>query len=67
MTYELCDGSSEYLVDLWGGCDENTHFLTAKKHFADKGYYGKFILIARSTNRNFKLYNINIKRRNEHD
>jgi hypothetical protein len=62
MTWELCDGSSQYLVDLWG--NGSASWQAAKKHFKEKGYYGEFLLIHRSRNGNFKLYRINIKENN---
>lgn len=58
MWWELCDGSSEFLVDLYG--NGNASWQAAKSHFRNKGYYGKFLLIHRSKT-SFKLYNINIK------
>ena len=57
MWWELCDGSSEYLTDLYGNGDAS--WQAAKKHFKDKGYYGRFLLIHRYKT-GFKLYNINI-------
>lgn len=60
MIWELCDGSSEYLVDLW--CSDEG-WQAAKKHFRDKGYYGKFLLIHRARNGNFKLYQVNIEKK----
>ena len=59
MIWELCDGSSEYLVDIWGNGDAS--WQAAKKHFQEKGYYGTFLLIHRARNGNFRLYQINIK------
>ena len=58
MWWELCDGSSENLVDLCG--DGSLSWRKAKSYFRNKGYYGKFILIHRCRN-SFKLYDINIK------
>ena len=58
MWWELCDGSSQNLVDLYG--DGEASWQKAKNHFRDKGYHGSFILIHRSRT-GFKLYNINIK------
>ena len=58
-TWELCNGSSEYLVDLWGGCEESVSWQKAKKHFREKGYTGKFLLI-RKSGYGFKVWNINI-------
>ena len=60
MWWELCDGSSEFLTDLWGNGDAS--WQSAKQHFKAAGYYGKFLLIHRARNGNFKLYNINIRR-----
>lgn len=57
MWWELCDGSSEYLTDLYGNGDAS--WQAAKKHFKDKGYHGRFLLIHRYKT-GFKLYNINI-------
>lgn len=57
MWWELCDGSSEYLTDLYG--NGAASWQAAKKHFKDKGYYGRFLLIHRYKT-GFKLYNINI-------
>ena len=58
MWWELCNGTSEYMVDLYG--DGNASWQKAKQHFRSKGYYGDFLLIHRSKN-GFKLYHINIK------
>lgn len=58
MWWELCDGSSEFLVDLYG--NGSASWQAAKSHFRNKGYYGEFLLIYRSKT-GFKLYNINIK------
>ena len=68
MTWELCDGSSQYLCDMWGGQPENQHWQTAKAHFRNKGYFGKWLLISR-TMTGFRCYNINIrpKRSDKHD
>ena len=60
MTWELCVDSSQYLLDLWGGCDEGTSWQKAKAHFREKGYEGKFLLIARNRNGNFRLWKIEI-------
>lgn len=60
MWWELCEGSSEFLVDLYGNGDAN--WKTAKQWFKNEGYFGKFLLIRRARNGNFKLYNINIKK-----
>lgn len=60
MIWQLCNKSSEFLVDLWGGCDDSVSWQTAKKHFKDKGYTGSFLLIKRAYNGNFRVYNINI-------
>lgn len=65
MTWELCDGSSQYLVDMWGGQPDNQSWQTAKKHFKEKGYFGLWLLIQKSTNGNFKCYDINIKQKFE--
>ncbi len=62
MTWELCRDGSEYLIDLWGGVDESTSWQAAKKHFAAKGYFGRFLLIRRSRNGNVKLWQVNIKK-----
>ena len=59
MWWELCDGSSEFLTDLWGNGDAS--WQAAKQHFKAAGYYGKFLLIHRAKT-GFKLYQINIKR-----
>lgn len=59
MWWELCDGSSEYLVDLWGNGDAS--WQAAKQHFKEKGYHGTFLLIHKARNGNFKLYQINIE------
>lgn len=61
MWWELCDGSSQYLVDLWGNGDAS--WQAAKKHFQDKDYYGEFLLIHRGRNRSFKVYQVNIKKK----
>lgn len=58
MWWELCDGSSEYLVDVYG--NGSASWQAAKKHFKNKGYYGKFLLILRNRF-SFKLYQINIE------
>jgi len=58
MWWELCDGSSEFLVDLYG--NGQATWQAAKKWFQDKGYHGNFLLIHKFKN-SFKLYNINIK------
>lgn len=58
MWWELCNGTSEYMVDLYGDGDDS--WQKAKQHFRSKGYYGDFLLIHRSKN-GFKLYHINIK------
>lgn len=58
MWLELCDGSSEFLTDLYGIGDAS--WQKAKQYFKNKGYYGKFLLIHRGRS-NFKLYQINIK------
>ena len=60
MWWELCDGSSEFLVDLYG--NGSASWQAAKSHFRNKGYYGKFLLIHRSKT-GFKLYQINIKKK----
>jgi len=57
MWWELCDGSSEYLVDLYG--DGKASWQKAKSYFKKKGYFGKFLLINKSKT-GFKLYRINI-------
>jgi len=57
MWWELCDGSSEYLVDLYG--DGKASWQKAKSYFKKKGYFGKFLLINRSQT-GFKLYQVNI-------
>ena len=59
MWWELCDGSSEFLVDLYGNGDAS--WQAARQHFKKEGYYGKFLLIHRAKN-SFKLYQINIER-----
>ena len=61
MWWELCDGSSEFLVDLYGNGDAS--WQAAKSYFRNKGYYGDFLLIHRSRNKSFKLYRINIKKK----
>lgn len=58
MWWELCDGSSQYLTDLYGNGDAN--WQTAKKYFKEKGYFGEYLLIHRSKT-GFKLYKVNIK------
>ena len=58
MWWELCDGSSEYLVDLWGNGDAS--WQAAKEYFRKKGYFGKYLLIHRSRIGGFKVYQINI-------
>lgn len=60
MWWELCDGSSEFLVDLYGNGDAS--WQAAKRWFRNKGYYGEFLLIHRARNGNFRLYHINIKK-----
>ena len=60
MWWELCNGSSQYLTDLYGSGDAS--WQKAKSWFKAKGYYGRFLLIHRAKNGNFKLYNINIKK-----
>lgn len=59
MTWELCDGSSEFLTDLWGNGDAS--WQAAKWYFYDKGYRGKFLLIHRARNGNFAVYQVDIK------
>lgn len=67
MTWELCNGSSEYLVDLYGGCDEKMPVSMAIKHFCDKGYYGYYLLIGRYNNyQSFKVYHICIEKEGKH-
>ena len=58
MWWELCDGSSEFLVDLYG--NGSASWQAAKSYFRNKGYYGEFLLIHRLKT-GFRLYNINIK------
>ena len=60
MWWELCDGSSEFLVDLYG--NGSASWQAAKSWFRNKGYYGKFLLINR-TKIGFKLYHINIDKK----
>ena len=60
MTWELCDGGSEYLVDLWGGQDDSVSWQKAKQHFKEKGYRGKYLLIRRSVFGGFAVWQINI-------
>jgi len=57
--WELCENSSQYLVDLWGGHDD-VSWQKAKAHFKEKGYWGDFILIKRTRSDSFKLWNIEI-------
>lgn len=64
MWWELCDGSSENLTDLWG--NGIASWQAAKAHFQSKGYYGAFLLIHRYKN-GFRLYHINIRRSLNHD
>ena len=66
MTWQLCNGSSEYLLDMWGGCPEDMSWQAAKKHFRDLGYEGKYLLIRRSEH-GFKLWKINIKPKGENE
>lgn len=61
MTWQLCNGSSEYLIDLWGGAPDDSSWQAAKKVFRDRGYEGKYLLIARPTQYTFKVYQIEIK------
>lgn len=63
MTWQLCNKSSEFLVDLWGGQPDDTSWQAAKKHFRDKGYFGDWLLISRSMNGNFRVYHVNIKKK----
>ena len=58
MWWELCDGSSEFLVDLYGNGDAS--WQAAKSYFRHKDYYGKFLLIHRSKT-GFKLYHVDLK------
>lgn len=58
MWWELCDGSSEYLVDVYG--DGDASWQVAKSYFRNKGYHGDFLLIHKGRT-NFRLYEINIK------
>lgn len=60
MWWELCDGSSEFLVDLYGNGDAS--WQAAKSWFRNKGYYGKFLLIHKAKN-GFRLYQINIEKK----
>lgn len=60
MWWELCDGSSEYLTDLWG--NGTASWQAAKSYFQNKGYYGDFLLIHRAKG-SFRLYHVNIKRK----
>ena len=57
MWWELCNGSSQYLVDLFG--DGSASWQKAKSHFKQKGYEGSYLLIHRAKT-GFKLYHINI-------
>ena len=67
MWWELCNGSSEYLVDVWGKDDAS--WQAAKKHFKEKGYCGDFLLIYRARGGGFKVYHITIpiNKENKHD
>lgn len=58
MWWELCNGSSQYLVDLWG--DGSASWRKARNHFKELGYTGKFLLIHR-VRHGFKVYKIDIK------
>ena len=66
MTWLLCDGSSEFLTDMWGGQPDDSTWQSAKKHFRDKGYFGKWLLIANYRN-SFKPYNIDIRPKDPED
>ena len=59
MWWELCEGSSECLKDLYG--DGNASWQKAKSFFRNKRWFGNYLLIHRARNGNFKLYRINIK------
>ena len=59
--WELCKDSSQYLIDMWGSAPQGTTWQKAKRHFAEKGYEGEFLLIYR-TRTSFRLWHINIKK-----
>lgn len=58
MWWELCDGSSEYLTDLWG--NGQASWRAAREYFKNKGYTGEFLLIHKTRKQSFKVYKINI-------
>lgn len=55
--WQLCDGSSECLVDLWG--NGNASWQAARSYFRKKGYYGNFLLIHRTAT-GFRTYYVNL-------
>ena len=55
--WQLCDGSSEYLVDLWGNGDAS--WQAARSYFRKKGYHGDFLLIHRTAT-GFRVYHVNL-------
>jgi len=55
MTFELCKGSSQYLIDVTSA----KHWRTARTHFKKEGYEGKFLLIEK-TKTSFFVYNIKL-------
>lgn len=56
MIYKLCDGSSEYLIDLFSS-DRN--WQVARSHFIKKGYRGKYLLIGETKN-GFRVWNVDL-------
>ncbi len=56
MIYKLCDGSSEYLIDLFSS-DRN--WQVARSYFIKKGYRGKYLLIG-ETKTGFRVWNVDL-------
>lgn len=57
MWWELCDGSSEFLVDIYG--NEDASWQAARSYFKKKGYYGSFLLIHKTAT-GFRTYHVNL-------